>query len=140
VQRERRPFLDRGGGRRFFASGGGLLDRDDLVVVHQPGREQAARLRVRLQIGGKRQTRGGGERLQRFRFAQRERRGEQGHPLAARRLGQGLLLLGRQPFGERRRNRVGEERKRGHVGTSRAGPAGRRRAGAAAAYFRLRWE
>ena len=91
-----RRFLRRG----FFRTG----DGDDLVVVHQPGGQEAQRGTVGPDVAGDVEPRRRGEEGEGVGLREAQRRRDGGHPLAAGRLQHGLPLL----IGQSLRQRGGQ--------------------------------
>ena len=78
------------------------LDRDDLVIVHEPGGNETARFRIRFEVTGDAEPSRGGENAQGFRLGDGQSGCEYFETFLARSLGDGLALLFREALRERR--------------------------------------
>ena len=92
--------------RGLRGPGLGPPDRDDLEIVDEPRREDAARVRIGLQVEGDVEASGGGQRGQGVALGEAERRGEGGQARAARGVAHGLPLLVAQAGGKSRRQGI----------------------------------
>ena len=98
------------GGVFALGGGGAKLDRDDLVIVDETGREEAAGSGIGLEVAGDIETGGLGDGGEGLRLGLREGGGEGGEALAARGFAHGLKLFFGEPRGEDRGQGIGGER------------------------------